>query len=259
MQPASVFVLSDFSTQDTYVAQMKAAVMSFAGYTTPIVDLTHEISRGNVLQGAFHIRTALPHLPSGAVVLAVVDPGVGSSRLGLLAQWQGRFVVAPDNGLISLLGKDATCWKLPDPPVNISSTFHGRDVFAPCAGRISVDPSWAESLEPLDTPVILKIPQPEIQGGIMEVRVVHTDSFGNCILNLEEKDARGFEFSSILIGSTETPLETVDCYSESSSPDSILILSGSQGYMEIAANGDSVSQRLNVFPGSTVRLTLRRT
>ncbi len=257
MQSAPVFILSDFGTGDTYTAQMKAAVLSVAGYSTPVIDLTHEISPGNIFQGAFHIRTVLPHLPEGSVVLAVVDPGVGSSRLGLAGLWQGRFIVAPDNGLISMLEKDVTCWKLPVPPEDSSTTFHGRDLFAPCAGRIALDPGWPAFLEPQDNPVLISISPPEFQPGTVVVQVLHTDRFGNCILNLEKKEATEIEFQSILTGSSETPLSQVDYYGQVSSPENVLILPGSLGFMEIAVNGGSASERLNLFPGNTVRLTIR--
>ena len=258
MQPAPVFILSDFGTGDTYVAQMKASLLSVAGYSTRIVDLTHEISRGNVSQGAFHIRTVLPHLPEGSVVLAVVDPGVGSSRLGLVGLWQGRYIVAPDNGLISMLAEDVTCWKLPSPGPASSRTFHGRDVFAPCAGRIALDPGWTAFLEPLEKPVLISVSPPEFQPDMVVVQVLHTDSFGNCILNLEEREAIGVEFKSIIKDSSEIPLSHVDFYSQASAPENALILPGSLGYMEIALNGSSASELLNLIPGNTVRLTIRR-
>ena len=246
-----MFILSDFGTDDTYAAQMKASVLSFAGYSTPVVDLTNRVGRGNVLQGAYHLRASLPHLPEGSVTLAVVDPGVGSSRGGLAAVWHGRFVVAPDNGLISLIPPPVSFLKLPPPDPTASRTFHGRDWFAPCAARLAVDPGWTDFLESLEDPVRLLSCEPEYTGATVMVTVLHTDSFGNCILNLDS--GCGLRVKTVSVEKGEFTCRKVDCYSEARGSE-LLFLRGSQGFMELAVNDDSAAELLDLQAGMRVKL-----
>jgi S-adenosylmethionine hydrolase len=238
--------LSDFGVSDTYAAQMKAAIVSFSGYDTPIFDLTHMVARGNILQGAFHLAASLPHLPPGSVTLAVVDPGVGSSRPGMAAFWQGRFIVAPDNGLVSLLSGALKAWKLPSAGFAVSPTFHGRDVFAPCAARLAVDPGWTEFLDPLENPVKLCFVKPTRSGDSLQAAVLHVDHFGNCILGLVSGDVSGFVPESLLSRSGEIPLYPVSSYWQSPSCESVLFLQGSQGFFELSVNGGSAAERLGI-------------
>ncbi len=242
-----VFILSDFGAEDTYTAQMKAAILSFAGYDTPVIDLTPKVGRGNVLHGAFHLRAALPHLPCGSVTLVVVDPGVGTDRLGLAALWRGRYLVAPDNGLVSLLPGPVSFWKLPPPERNASNTFHGRDYFAPCAARLSVDPGWTDFLEPHDNPVLLPFPQgaPSAEG--LAASVLHTDHFGNCILSLTPEQVAGLVVTDLMTSGGSIPLKTVSCYADEPSGRELLFLRGSQGFMEIALSGGSAAEASTWF------------
>lgn len=252
-----VFILSDFGAKDTYTAQMKAAILSFAGYDTQVIDLTWSVHRGNVLHGAFHLRAALPHLPEGSVTLAVVDPGVGTDRLGLAALWRGRYLVAPDNGLVSLLPEPVSLWKLPPPEKNASNTFHGRDYFAPCAARLSVDPGWTEFLKPHGNPVLLQVPQgePGVEG--LAASVLHIDHFGNCILSLTPEQVAGIVVTGLIAPGGTIPLKTARCYADDPSGRELLFLSGSQGFMEIACSGGSAAESLHLSPGMNVFLAVK--
>lgn len=252
-----VFILSDFGAEDTYTAQMKAAILSFAGYDTPVIDLTPNVGRGNVLHGAFHLRAALPHLPEGSVTLAVVDPGVGTDRLGLAAMWRGRYLVAPDNGLVSLLPGPVSLWKLPPVERSSSNTFHGRDYFAPCAARLSVDPCWTESLEPHGNPVLLPLSPVEPCPEGLAASVLHTDHFGNCILSLTPEQVAGVVVTGLIASGGTIPLRTVRCYADDPSGRELLFLSGSQGFMEIALSGGSAAEILHLTPGMDVLLAVK--
>ena len=216
---------------------MKAVVMSFCGYDTPIHDLTHMVAPGCILQGAYHLAAALPHLPEGSVTLAVIDPDVGSSRNGMAALFRGRFVVAPDNGLVSLLYGTLKAWKLPPADESVSPTFHGRDVFAPCAARLVIDPGWTDFLAPLENPVKLGGLKPVCSISSVQATVLHVDHFGNCILGLGPHDLLGFVPEVILSRDIEIPLHTVSSYCMSPSDKSVLFLMGSQGFFELGING----------------------
>lgn len=253
MMRTPVFFLSDFGNSDTYAAQMKAAVLSFSGYDTPVVDLTHEVPRGSIIQGAFHLRASLPHLPEGSVTVAVVDPGVGSSRKGLAALWRGRYLVAPDNGLISLLHSPISLWELPRTDAIQSSTFHGRDWFAPCAARLAVDPGWTDFMKPLEDPVLNVPVAPVLSDSSAAVTVLHTDSFGNCILGMDSGGNYGVKVSAIAAAEGNIPVTEADYYSQGA-PGEVLLIPGSQGFMELALRNDSAAERLNLKPGMEIRL-----
>lgn len=249
-----LFILSDFGYSDTYVAQMKAAILSFAGYDTPVIDLTHMVEPGNILQGAYHLRSSLPHLPKGSVTLAVVDPGVGSSRLGLAAFWRGRFIVAPDNGLITMLSDPVKIWKLPPPESDSAPTFHGRDVFAVCAARLAVDPGWTSFLEQLESPVLLSGLKPVFQVDSMSVVVIHVDHFGNCILGVEADEFMKFDSVSVSTSAGDFTVFPVTSYYQAPASDTVLSLRGSQGFFELALNGSSAAEKLGVSTGHRVTL-----
>ncbi len=250
-----VFLLSDFGTHDTYAAQMRSAILSFAGYDTPLADLTHHVPRGSVLEGAFHLRACLPFLPPGSVTLAVVDPGVGTERRGLAALWRERLVVCPDNGLISFLPPPVPLFQLPPPEPSSSSTFHGRDWFAPCAARLSVDPGWIDSMKPLEDPVLLRFPESLSGEGSISAAVIHVDSFGNAILSIESTREIPSGDMTIRWRGGSRPLVRVDCYQEAQ-PDEAAILRGSQGFWEIAFRGGSAGEILGLKAGEQIEMIL---
>ncbi len=249
-----VFILSDFGYSDTYVAQMKAEILSFSGYDTPVIDLTHMVEAGNILQGAYHLRSSLPHLPEGSVTLAVVDPGVGSNRSGLAAFWRGRFITAPDNGLITMLSGPIKTWKLPAPESDSAPTFHGRDVFAGCAARLAVDPGWTSYLEPLENPVILEDWMPASRSDSVSAVVVHVDHFGNCILGMEADEFMKFSSVSISTDAGDTAVFPVNSYHQAPAADSLLYLRGSQGFFELALNGSSAAEKHDLSVGQRITL-----
>lgn len=237
---------------------MKAAILSFSGYDSPVVDLTHMVEPGNILQGAYHLMSSLPHLPEGSVTLAVVDPGVGSSRLGMAALWQGRFIVAPDNGLITMMKGPLKSWKLPPAEPDSSSVFHGRDVFARCAARLAVDPGWTWYLDPLEDPVLLDEQKPVLSGDILSAVVLHVDHFGNCILGITQDDLLQYAPIALVSDGRETPLLTVTSYHQAPADDAFLFLKGSQGYFEMALNRKSAADKLGLSPGHRIVFKVKR-
>ena len=246
-----IFLLTDFGYKDTYVAQMKAVILSFAGYDIPLVDLTHMVQPGNILQGAYHLAAALPELPEGSITVVVIDPGVGSSRRALVAEWNGRLLVFPDNGLISLLPGVVNVWELPEFASEVSSTFHGRDVFAPAAARLVVDPGWIAFLKRVQNPVILDF-KPVISKNSAEVSVVHVDNFGNCIFGITNENTILRNVKKIVIDEREFRLAHVSAYFEAESEDSLLFLVGSAGFFELAYSGSSAADRLKLSVGDMV-------
>ncbi|OPL19346.1 MAG: hypothetical protein AVO35_11420 [Candidatus Aegiribacteria sp. MLS_C] len=253
----TVYLLSDFGESDTYVGQMKAVLDSLAPYGTGMIDLTHEVERGSVTEGAFHLRAAAPFLPAGSVVLAVVDPGVGTDRRGLAVISRGVHFVGPDNGLFGLLEVEKA-WELPPPPSGSSRTFHGRDLFAPSAARILLDPGWTGSLRPLcpSTMVGTGVELPSLRDGGLEVTVIHTDRFGNVVLWMDPDEYEDLVPSGVVLpDGGERSLTPAATYGTSRG---LLYLRGSQGFMELAFSGGSAAGVLGISPGDRIVLRLSR-
>jgi S-adenosyl-L-methionine hydrolase (adenosine-forming) len=186
--------LSDYGLEDDFVGVCHA-VIAGACPEARVIDLVHWVPRGDVRRGAVILRGALPYLPVG-VHLAVVDPGVGSDRRGVaLRAADGRLLVGPDNGLLSLAAERAggaveavDIGRSPFALPHVSATFHGRDVFAPVAARLAGGAALGEAGEPCDPAglVALELPQPRVVDGVLVAHVLSIDRFGNAQLDVEE-------------------------------------------------------------------------
>src|SRR5258708_36367574 len=130
-----ITLLTDFGTADSYVAEMKGVLSTYAP-DAKLVDITHEVSPGDVRAAQYILSRTWMFFPEGTVFVAVVDAGVGTDRRVLGATRFGRYFLAPDNGLLSFLSLNATFISIPVLP-EVAPTFHGRDVFAPAAGRFA--------------------------------------------------------------------------------------------------------------------------
>ncbi len=250
-----LFMLSDFGTSDTYVAQMKAVILSECSGSAAIVDLTHDVKAGSVSEGAFHLFVSLKSIPAGSVVVAVIDPGVGTARRGVVCEVEGAFFVGPDNGLFGLLPITRS-WKLPDPQTGSSSTFHGRDVFAAAGARLVVDPGWVDFLEPIENEDLVPsaIEMPMLEDGGLKVTVAHIDIFGNIVLWLPPSSAFHPVELQLPNGRIE-PVTEVKTYAEHTD---VLFLQGSQGLMEIAVSCGSASELLGLCTGDRILLIKER-
>lgn len=251
-----IFLLTDFGLQDAYVGQMKAVLLARAPGCA-MVDLTHGIEAQDVEGGARVIDEALPYLPRPAVILAVVDPGVGTDRRPIAVRWGDLVGVGPDNGLLeSLIGQDGAVVHAIDPrgvgTEAMSSTFHGRDLFAPVAAFLATG-GVVENVGPaVDDPVRLDpYPGPTLtmDGWIGRVRDV--DRFGNLITDLGRPHVGEGAVAVELPDGTRPPF--VDTYGEAADG-ALCALVGSGGWLEVAVNGGSAAERLGLGRGAEVRL-----
>lgn len=255
--PPSFFLLTDFGLQDPYVGQMKAVLRSRVPQAE-FLDLSHGVRPHNVLQAAFFLASSWPYLPPESIGLAVVDPGVGTERSILLGREGGKSVLAPDNGLLGLLLQsrpECLLWRMraPTPVREISSTFHGRDVFAPLAcelaqgidpGKMGIEISFTECSQ-------LPLTRPKREGNRVQTVVIHVDHFGNCVLNLPAA-----EWSQSIFAASHPCLHhprQESVYPESTyarlEKNQLGILIGSQGYLELACNQDSCARKLGLDIG----------
>jgi len=247
-----VTLLTDFGRADGYVAEMKGVLLALAAGTA-LVDVTHEISPGDVAEAAYVLGRTWRAFPEGTVHLAVVDPGVGSGRRALAAEAGGHRFVAPDNGLLSdvLRGRAARIVALPVPP-SASPTFHGRDLFAPAAARLAAG-GPLDALGPkADVPVLLAPPRLEVVGGNVVGEVVHVDRFGTLVTSLPGSAvAPG---GTVRVGATSVPLRTTFADVASGA---LVAFVGSSGMVEIAARDARADTVLVAGRGAEVRAAAR--
>ena len=189
-------ILTDFGLSDGYVGVMKAVILSRAP-ETPLVDISHDIAPQDVEMGAWTLGAAWRYFPVGSVFLCVVDPGVGSARRAVALAAHGRYFVGPDNGLFTYTlderpGDDAPfrAVSLDNPAYHLSgasATFHGRDIFAPCAAALAAGTLLAELGAAVDPASLLRLPiarEAAREGDVIVGRVAHVDHYGNLITNI---------------------------------------------------------------------------
>jgi S-adenosylmethionine hydrolase len=223
----------------------------------------------DVAAGAVALAQAAPLFPPGTIHVAVVDPGVGGERADILIESGGSLFIGPDNGVLSLAARaprrayriEASMFRR-DP---VSPTFHGRDVFAPTAGRLAAGATAADAGPSVDAIVELGAPPLYKQGGVVEGRVIHVDSFGNLITSLPAElfavaGAGGSVDAQIEVEGTEGRFRPVfgRTFSDVSSG-ALIAYIGSGGQLEIARRDGSAAARMGAARGTPVRVTLGTT
>lgn len=255
-----VVLLTDFGLADPYVGQLKALLLR-ENPQAVVVDLSHEVSPFNIVQGAFFLASSWRHFPDGSVFLGVVDPGVGTERRCVMAECEGRWFVGPDNGLLTLVLNRTPAEKAVELECAVSGesrTFHGRDIFAPAAARLARGES-PESLGKTIRPQGLLRAEwaaPKAFKGGVVAHVMHVDRFGNCVLNLEIEEwlPRIAAWKSLaLLHPKEKQLALCEAYGHLPK-DGAGLLPGSQGYLELAVNRGSAKAGLGLSIGDMVRL-----
>lgn len=248
---------------------MKGVILSI-NPAVQLLDITHDIPGQDIQAAAFNLLAAYKSFATGTINLAVVDPGVGSSRRPILASARGQFFVGPDNGIFSyILEREPgarivhlTNDKYFQHP--ISNTFHGRDIFAPVAAALSTGVSLAQLGSEITDPVRLASLAPERLGdGSLRGRVIHIDRFGNCITNFTEEQVTK---SIISVGVTlklkgKVIREFREFFASGGGVDSkhpqiadhkLFAVWGSAGFLEIAATNQSAAKLLKANVGDRV-------
>jgi S-adenosylmethionine hydrolase len=191
MRPV-IALLSDFGSRDHYVGSMRGVMLGICPDIT-LVDITHDIEPHDVLSGALQLAAAFKYFPAGTIFLAVVDPGVGSSRRGLAAEAGGYRFVAPDNGLLTAVFRELAPKRTVElterryARPTVSRTFEGRDRFAPAAAWLAKGIQLQALGRPVAQPVALDLPAPKVEESTLEATVLLVDRFGNLISNIDRK------------------------------------------------------------------------
>ncbi len=262
MPPLPISFLSDFGTADEFVGVVHGVIERIAPGTR-VIDVTHGISRGDVRAGALALLRAVQYLPPG-VVLAVVDPGVGTGRRAIAASTGRGFFVGPDNGLLApavamsggaerLVALESEAFRLP----GAGSTFDGRDLFAPAAAVLASGEAGLDDLGPEIDPasvVPLLLPLIESGGGVVSGEVWWIDAYGNAQTNVAPADleAVGIRAGSTLlvrIGGVEHEMIWATGYGEGSDP---VVHCDSHGLMAIALPRGRADESLHIREGLSV-------
>lgn len=255
-----ITLLTDFGTADYFVGAVKGAILS-VNRAAVIADITHEIAPQDVEAGAFTLLEAYETFPAGTIHVAVVDPGVGSTRRAIIVKAAKHFFVGPDNGIFTYIYDRNPSNKVFHVKVEkyfrrpTSSTFHGRDVFAPVAAALSqgIKPEEFGPLitDPVRLPTSLN---PEVQkNGEVHGRIIQIDRFGNCVTNL----TREFfdDTADLRVGGMKIRKFREFYDGAGNEPFGIW---GSAGFLEISLKGGSAAKLLKVKKGGRVFLTERR-
>lgn len=196
-----ISLTTDFGIRDGYVGVMKGVIWGIAP-EAKIVDITHLLPAQNVFQGAIALSRVIPYFPPNSVHVAVVDPGVGTNRRPVAARIGDHFFVAPDNGLLSLVVNKALENDQPvkfvhlDRPKywlkDISHVFHGRDIFSPVGAHLSNGISLEEIGSPINDPILINFPEPEVMENKIIGEVISIDNFGNLATNIFQSHLGNF-------------------------------------------------------------------
>ena len=248
-----VTLLSDFGTADSYVAELKAGVLSGAP-DAALVDVTHALSPGDVRAAAYLLGRTWHRFPPGTVHLAIVDPGVGTPRAALAMGAGGHWFVGPDNGLFTFVLRDAEVQIVALPtPDGAAATFHGRDLFAPAAAALGAGATLATLGEPFAAmPTRLVYAEPHYEGKSIVGQVVYVDRFGTLVTNLTPDLVPAYakvEVEGLDVGPLRRTFGDVPT-------GGLVAYAGSGGQVEIAVRDGSAARRLGMGVGGRVRARL---
>jgi len=242
-----VTLVTDFGTVDSYVAEMRGVLSTYAPKAT-LVDITHDVSPGDVRAAQYILSRTWMFFPEGTIYVAVVDAGVGTERRVLGATRFGRYFLAPDNGLLSFLSLNATFISIPVLP-EAAPTFHGRDVFAPAAGVLANGGSFESLGSAITDPLYLPLPIPKTDGDAVVGEVLHVDRFGTLVSNIAPnalKPGASIQVGGVDVGPLRRTFADV-------AAGALLAFTGSGGTVEIAVRDGSATRMLGLGVGAEVR------
>ncbi|MGD6852644.1 MAG: SAM hydrolase/SAM-dependent halogenase family protein [Candidatus Bathyarchaeia archaeon] len=253
-----ITLTTDFGLKDPYVAEMKGAIYTI-NPQAKIVDITHEVDKFNVRMGAFVLASAAPYFPEGTVHVAVVDPGVGTARRAIVVQTKSSCFVGPDNGVLMLAAKKQGIqhiYELANPKFRlpqVSSTFHGRDIFAPAAAHLEMGVQPAEFGPEISEAVTQSFGQVQHQNGCLVGKVLHIDGFGNVITNIHPDELPPISSLKVKLADNHLEAPVAKAYGETE-PQQPIALVGSHGFLEVALNQGSAKERYGVKIGDRVEV-----
>ena len=259
-----VSLLTDFGLVDPFVAEMKAVILSICP-EAGLVDVSHGVAEFDVRMGAFLLAEAAASFPAGTVHLAVVDPGVGSRRRPIVVKTKKGTYVGPDNGLLipsATMEGIVGIFEISNPAMTrreVSSTFHGRDVFAPAAAHIACGHRPEDCGPSIRDYVPSPFPDPVVDDETVTCEVLHADRFGNLATNLTHAHLKhlhakvGHEIT-LSTGRRRIHARIVKTFSDLHENQVGLIL-GSHGFLEVVCRESNAAKRLRIRRGNVLRVS----
>lgn len=251
-----IVFITDYGRDDAYAAALTGAVLRIDPHLV-CIDGTHGVPPGDILAGAYHLKSLALAFERDAVFCAVVDPGVGTARRAIAVYADGLICVAPDNGLVTYLWtetspEDRSAVAL-ETPMRASATFHGRDLFAPAAAQIAAGLRLGDAGTPIHRPIVLDEAFATRDGRTVRGRVAVVDHFGNAITTIRSRDLAGARVAQVRwdTGATSSFVSVYDDIS-----DGVAALIGSAGHLEIAARGAAAQARGGPKRGDAVTAEL---
>jgi S-adenosylmethionine hydrolase len=258
-----ITLITDFGIKDGNVGVMKGVIWSLAP-DSQIADLSHSISPQNIREAALILSRAVPYFPAGTIHVAVVDPGVGTSRRPMAAQLGNQLFVLPDNGLLSLVLEQNERSGLPgkfihlDRPqfwlAKVSHVFHGRDIFAPAAGHLASGIPIDQLGSPFTDPIRLSFPQPQKTLNGLQGEVIHIDHFGNISSNIRQEHLKNEREITVNFGKVRIQ-GLVHTFAEKP-PGTLVALYGSTGNLIVCVVNGNAAQQLNASLGDIITVSM---
>jgi len=254
-----ITLTTDFGYTDPFIGIMKGVILSI-NPQAQIVDITHGIPPQQIMAGALILRHSVRYFPSGSIHVVVVDPGVGSERRPLLIQCEENHLIGPDNGVLSLALENRTPTKviqLSNPAYHLhptSTTFHGRDIFAPVAAHLSLGVEPADFGPSVDKIVTIDWPAVKKLDRSLEGETIYIDRFGNLFTNIREQELAGFPRNHISVRVGNLTIRNLASNYTAAKVDEFVAIINSWGLLEIACRNDSAARRTSAKIGDKVRI-----
>ncbi len=260
-----VVLLTDFGFRDSYVGVMKGVIRSICR-GTEIIDLCHNVMPQDVAEAAFVLSSSYRYFPEGSIFTCVVDPGVGTERAILCLEANDQVFLAPDNGLLSVIVEECGKADLREVTAeeyflkNRSTTFHGRDVFAPVAAHLA-DGLEVEKLGSTTRQLQkLRLPNPvRTADGSLRGEIIYIDQFGNLITNIHRATlgrSFGDEQAEVRVNVKRRRIDGIASAYDEAEPGELIALVGGTGYLEVAVNRGSAADLLGCDKGDSVTLAV---
>ncbi len=263
MKNSIITLLTDFDTKDPYVASMKGVILNINPRCI-VIDITHQVNPHDIQEGAFILANAYSFFPKGTIHLSVVDPGVGGTRKSILLVSQNYFFVGPDNGLFTLIAQREKVrqvvaltekeYFLP----KVSKTFHGRDLFAPVAAHLSLGIKPDAFGHKIDSIKELGFQKPVLKNGKLSGEILHIDTFGNLVSNIDEETL--FRFTKkqpfVIRAGRKTIRDLKKGYWEGKKGELIALL-GSGGFLEVSVREGNAQKMLKVKRGDPIQISTK--
>lgn len=255
-----ITLTTDFGDADYYVPALKG-VLRTLNPIAELIDITHQVPPQDVFTAAFTLLCCYREFPRWTIHIVVVDPGVGSRRRPILVMTDNYYFIGPDNGVFSYVYEHEVVnrvvhlnvehyYKMP-----VSNTFHGRDIFAPCAAALSKGVEWKAMGEEISDPVRFNVPTPVVNENQIRGVVVHVDRYGNIVTNITENElAQEMAMANIRIRLGKHETSKLLTHFAEAGPNELFAYFGSAGFLELAVPRQSAARLVEARRGVEVEI-----